>query len=65
MNTTTCPKNMWARQINGRGMRSKRYLSCVLASLLRMAIALRKKVRDLKSYLLNVYTRKQNQRVQR
>jgi len=64
-NMPTCPKNMWARLLNGRGTRSKRLVSCVLANLLNKAIVLQKKVRGFVSYLRNVYTRKQNQKVQR
>jgi|13_taG_2_1085334.scaffolds.fasta_scaffold01129_7 hypothetical protein len=63
ISTSTCPQNMWARQLNGRGTRSKRLVSCVLASLIKMVTALPRKVLDLNYYLQNVYTRQQNKRV--
>lgn len=53
-NTTICPKNMWARLLNGRGTRSKRYLSCALASLIAMATVILRKALAFKSYLLKV-----------
>ena len=64
-NMPTCQGTTWARLANGRGTRSKRLVSCVLANLLNKGIVLLKKVRGLKLFLLNVYTRKQNQKVQR
>ena len=44
----TCQGNTWARLINGRGTKHKRYLSCVVASLINKAFALIKKVRGSK-----------------
>ena len=54
INTKICPKNMWARQLNGRGTKSKRYLSCALASLIAMATVILRKALAFKSYLLKV-----------
>jgi hypothetical protein len=64
-NMPTCQRTTWARLANGRGTRSKRLVSCVLANLINKGIVLLKKVRGLKSSLLNVYPSKQNQRVQK
>jgi len=48
INTQICQGNTWARLINGRGMRRKRYLSCAVVSLINMVTALIKKVRGSK-----------------
>ncbi len=53
-NTSICQTNMWARQLNGRGTKTKRYLSCAMASLITMAIVALKKVDEFRSYLLKV-----------
>lgn len=53
-NMPICQTNMWARQLNGRGTRSKRYLSCAVVSLIAMATVVLRKALAFKSYLLKV-----------